>query len=146
MRRRTLKLDARDWSRQIAAIAADSRHALAEVRFLTSELAGRPPRHRLNGIAYDHGSKQLQVAVREDGPQSPEVRYLVSAPREITVEEFDHATGIVVEDASGVRTLIWLYGGRHALTDLVGARHRVEAPPSSSDSRSRQSRPPSQAW
>jgi hypothetical protein len=37
------------------------------------------------------------------------VRYLVSAPREITVEEFDHATGIVVEDASGVRTLIWLY-------------------------------------
>jgi len=109
MRRRTLKLDARDWSRQIAAIAADSRHALAEVRFLTSELAGRPPRHRLNGIAYDHGSKQLQVAVREDGPQSPEVRYLVSAPREITVEQFDHATGIVGEDASGVRTLIWLY-------------------------------------
>jgi hypothetical protein len=61
----------------------------------------------LRSIRYDPANDVLELGVggHADGPA---LRYFISAPRQIEVEESPEATGIVIQDATGGRTAIAL--------------------------------------
>jgi len=61
---------------------------------------------QLHTIDYDAERDVLVVAVGNGRPSRPTLRYFVSAPRAISVAESDHERAILVDDASGVRTIV----------------------------------------
>jgi hypothetical protein len=98
-----------DYFRSLVPVAA--RH-LATVETLCASRAeardsGQPGR-RLRAICYSPEEDQLEVAVGGVGSGRPALRFFVPAPKTIAVTEQEGSWRILIDDASGARTLICL--------------------------------------
>ncbi len=103
-------LEADVWTNYFQALTRDGGEILATVTLLPEQdttdasQAGR----RLRAISYDADRDVLELGVGGDTDDSPALRFFISAPRRITVEESRGEKGIVIEDAGGARTAIGL--------------------------------------
>jgi hypothetical protein len=109
-----------EWSRYFDALALSCERWLVTVGLCPGErrddgpTAPRTPHYLqrarpLSAIRYDPGSDEIEVAVGDDQSRDAGVRYFVSTPQSIRLEEFDHTKVISVLDASGVQTRIFLF-------------------------------------
>jgi len=102
------QLDAQDWRGYFEAMAVDHEGLKACVT-LVSE---RPQDGEdavawtLYAISYDQHADEIEIHVGHPAPRGPILRYFVSAPRAIHVQERAGGKVIAVHDMSGVRTLI----------------------------------------
>jgi hypothetical protein len=105
-RRRVFTLDIDTWSEYFDSISVE-RYLLASVRLLPADDAGPQPLEgkRLRAICYDREQDVLQVGVGGTA-QQPALRYFISAPRNIVIEESDDGQTIVVDDSRRSRTAI----------------------------------------
>lgn len=110
------ELAAGAWSAYFASIAPLGERVLASVAVTGDDGAGdhgdgrQDDRRRpLRSISYDAEHDVLELAVGSDGAPEPVLRYFISAPRRIDVARTDDITSIVVDDATGARTRIYLY-------------------------------------
>jgi hypothetical protein len=120
----TVSLDAREWAEYFGSISAGAGY-LASVAVLsgTGEHVPQATAHPLRSIAYHADEDVLEAVVGKGSPRSPLVRYFISDPRRIGVREADDGRAIVVDDASGLRTLIWLCSAETATASgAVAAR------------------------
>jgi hypothetical protein len=62
----------------------------------------------LRAIRYDPRRGVLELSVGGVAGRGPALRYFISSPRRIVVEESAQSTGILIEDAGGQRTTIAL--------------------------------------
>jgi hypothetical protein len=109
--RRALELRNEDWYEYFNSIALNSDGISATVALPAEQVNSRPDDHRrqLHSIRYDSSTDEIEVVVDYGVLGEAALRYFVSAPRSIIVLEFDHTKVIVVDDASGARTLIRLF-------------------------------------
>jgi hypothetical protein len=105
---RAFELGTDDWHGYFEAIGADGARLVARV-IVAPERAddedgamGRP----LHAIRYDADADEIEIHVGRPAPSGALLRYFVSAPRSIHVQERLRGKLIAVDDASGVRTLI----------------------------------------
>jgi Family of unknown function (DUF5335) len=114
---RAIQLNDDDWYEYFNSIARNRDRTVATVALPPEARNARPLyRHRaLHGIRYDSDADLIEVALGHNEPRRVALRYFVSAPRSIVVEESDHMKLIFVDDARGEQTLIWLF-------DLAQAR------------------------
>jgi len=103
-----LKLEAYRWPEYFGSIALDGDRVLATVGLLPQLLSGRDDQRQrpLRAIGYDPGEDVLEVAVGGEAADLPALRYFVSAPQAITVAESNNTRAILVDDASGIQTMI----------------------------------------
>jgi len=113
MTNETRELRSEEWAEYIDGFALRCSGAPTCVALARSngERAGnRGPREpglrQLHTIDYDAERDVLEVAVGTGRPSRPTLRYFVSAPRAISVAESDYEQAILVDDASGVRTIV----------------------------------------
>ena len=90
----------------------------------------RPVRaRRLRAISFDPYEDELKLSVGGRDWSAPELRYVIAAPRRIGVQQSSGNRALVVDDASGVRTIIMLASKMQS-----GA---TSAPPAHTSQRSR---------
>ncbi len=116
---KALRLDVGDWVDYFSSLQVNCERWLACVE-LGSPTAkeerpdprspSRPFGRPLRTIGYDPHADELEIAVGGGVSQRPSLRYFVSSPRAITVEEFDHTRAVLVDDSNGDRTLIRFFG------------------------------------
>jgi hypothetical protein len=108
--RRALKLNDEEWYEYFNSIARNCARVLATVALPPDGSNGWAVgvQRSLHGIRYDSDADLIEVAVGYAAPARVALRYFVSAPRSITVEEFDHTKLIFVDDASRECTVIRL--------------------------------------
>jgi hypothetical protein len=101
-------LEAPRWAEYFSSIATGERY-LASVGLLTGPAQSFPRTawRPLRAIVYDAEQDVLEVAVANGTPNTS-LRFFITAPRKVGVEESGAGRAIVVEDASGERTLIRL--------------------------------------
>ena len=63
-------------------------------------------------IRFDRDRDEIEVAICQNGTSGASIRYFVSAPRSVTVEESALTKLIAITDAEGVRTLVSVAGPR----------------------------------
>jgi hypothetical protein len=109
-----LKLPTSNWVEYFISIALSRDRWLATVELPPLPLNGddTEPGRRLHAIGYDPNADELEIRVGGGPRRSSPLRYFISAPRAITIEQFRHGKAILVDDASGVRTLIRLFDVR----------------------------------
>jgi hypothetical protein len=121
---RAFQVDAGDWRSYFEAVAADGDGLVARVILSP----GRPEADGavawpLQAIRYDSDADEIQIHVGRRPSHGALVRYFVSAPRAIHVQEQVRGKVIAVQDVSGVRTLIQVAragageGGRRRCSD-----------------------------
>jgi hypothetical protein len=117
-----LTLERGEWSEYFRSLARESRHLLATVGFPNAEPDHRdgPPRP-LQSIRYDPSADEVEVVVAIGGRPRATLRYFISAPRSITVEELGTVKAVCIADAIGSRTLV-------CLSDVFGRPDTREAP------------------
>jgi hypothetical protein len=116
------RLEAGEWRCYLARLGGDGGRWYASVT-----LGSRPtpegaelPTRLLHRVRYDADADEIEVRIGEAPAPACELRYFVSAPRAIRVEEHEAGKTIVVDDASGLPTMIHLYdAGEH---DALGSR------------------------
>jgi hypothetical protein len=111
MRTITRKLEGEQWIEYFRSIAPDGGGLLASFEVVHEEPSPTPngKRRPLHGINYDVAQDVLEFAVGGHAASEPPLRYFISAPRTIKAAESRGGRVIVVEDASGARTLISLF-------------------------------------
>lgn len=90
--------------------------------------SGRCPR-RLRAIAYRVEENVLEIAVGGAGAGRPALRFFVPGPRKIAVTEHEGSWKILIDDASGARTLICLLDPLRAREVATCPRPVALAPP-----------------
>jgi hypothetical protein len=105
------QLPTSNWVEYFISIALSRDRWLATVELPPQPLNGddTEPGRRLHAIGYDPNTDELEIRVGGGPRRSSPLRYFISAPRTITIEQFQHGKAILVDDASGVRTLIRLF-------------------------------------
>ncbi len=120
-------LDSDAWVDYFASIGPHDGPLLASVRLLP----GRRDRGARGAIArmdalramrYERERDVLQVATGGT-PKQPALRYFITAPRRIVIEESDGAREIVVEDSTRRRTAISVRTAARPASTLVPALH-----------------------
>lgn len=116
------ELEPHEWRKYFHAIAIDSDGVLATVAVIAARADSSQdlPQRPLRDIGYDRSDDVLEVAVGGIVASSATLRYFVSAPRTILVAESDHERAILVDDESGIRTLIRLFDLRCPYTSDHG--------------------------
>jgi hypothetical protein len=106
-----LELDVAEWVEYFNSLAVGDGRWLATVELSPQPLNGQQSDsgRRLHAISYDTSVDELEIRVGGGPRRSSPVRYFVSSPHTITLEEFPHGRAILVDDARGVRTLIRLF-------------------------------------
>jgi hypothetical protein len=131
--RQALKLCNEDWHEYFNSIALNRESLLATVALPVGRVNSRPDdrRRQLHSIRYDSTADEIEVVVAYGALGEAALRYFVSGPRSIIVQEFDHTKVIVVDDASGAQTLIRLFDpARGAVWALgISQRHDHTHPP-----------------
>ena len=90
----------------------------------------RPVRaRRLRAISFDPHEDELKLSVGGRDWSAPELRYVIAAPRRIGVQQSSGSRALVVDDASGVRTIIMLASKMQS--------EATSAPPAHTSQRSR---------
>lgn len=113
---RTRHLRSAEWRDYLAALG-DGAPMVARIALGSlgcASAAGRAHGHRLLSISYDDRADEIEVHVGRPASETG-LRYFIPEPRSIVVQESARALGVVVDDASGVRTVIEL---RPAATDV----------------------------
>jgi hypothetical protein len=103
-------LDDDRWCEYFDSLFLEGDHLLAAVALPGEDHDGDAyePRRPLHAIRYDPRSDEIEVAVGIGvGPRAA-LRYFVSAPRSIVVDELDDAKVLRIVDVSGMQTLIRL--------------------------------------
>jgi Family of unknown function (DUF5335) len=101
-------LDGERWSEYFDSLSNGGDHLLAAIEPPGSDddRDGYEPQRPLHAIRYDANADEIELAVGIGiGPRAA-LRYFVSAPRSIVVEELDEVKVLRVVDASGLQTLI----------------------------------------
>jgi hypothetical protein len=108
------KLPSSNWVEYFISIALSRDRWLATVELPPQPLNAddTEPGRRLHAIGYDPSADELEIRVGGGPRRSSPLRYFISAPRAITIDQFQHGRAILVDDASGVRTLIRLFDVR----------------------------------
>jgi hypothetical protein len=86
---------------------------------------------RLRAIAYRPEEDVLEVAVGGAGAGRPALRFFVPGPQKITVTEHERSWKILIDDASGARTLVCLLDplrAREVATRIAPAEHAPSRP------------------
>jgi hypothetical protein len=104
-------LEREQWAEYFRSIVLDTGGVLATVEVTREQLIGPPSgkRRSLHAISYHATKDLLELAVGGHAAGEPRLRYLISAPRTVEVAESRTGRVIVVQDASGTRTLIRLF-------------------------------------
>jgi hypothetical protein len=110
----TQELRAEKWAEYFDSIAGSLDGVLVTIEVMSEELGDQTDVERLplQTIGYDRRDDVLEVAVGGRGAGYPVVlRHFISSPRSISVEgpPQGRPRAILVEDASGARTLIRLF-------------------------------------
>jgi hypothetical protein len=102
--------DARGWTTHLQEIDTSQR-LLASVVPERDHVAERAAgvAHRLHGIGYDARADAIAIDVGELAADTTFLRYFIAAPRSIEIEKLPDVTTIVVVDARGERTHIYVY-------------------------------------
>ena len=118
---RAFQVDAGDWRSYFEALATDGDGLVARVTLSPERPEGGDGAVAwpLHAIRYDSDADEIQIHVGHRPPHGVLLRYFVSAPRAVHVQEQVRGKVIAVEDMSGVRTLIQV---THA--GAPGARRR----------------------
>ncbi len=111
----TRQLTAGSWTEYFDSIASRIDGQLVTIEVMSQELGDQTDVERLplKAIGYDHKDDTLEVSVGGRGPRYPVVfRHFISSPQTISVQESSPLSpeAILITDASGVRTLIRLFG------------------------------------
>jgi hypothetical protein len=114
MSARTQQLPAEQWVEYFDSITPRVEGLLVTIEVMSEELGDQTDVEQLplRAIGYDRKDDVLEVAVGGRGTRLPVVlRHLISGPQAISVEDSGplNPSAILVEDASGVRTLIRLF-------------------------------------
>jgi hypothetical protein len=100
------------WAEYFRSLPAVGARQLATVELLSEEMAQardhRPPLHRLRAIGYRPLEDEVVLAVGGLGAAGPALRFYIPAPEKIAVTEHQGSRDILIDDASGTRTLICL--------------------------------------
>ncbi len=119
------QLSAERWPEYFAQLARGEEGVLVTVEVLGGreriERAPQRPRD-LRAIGYCPRRDVLELAVDGHEAGVPGLRYFISAPRQIHLEQADGRTEILVRDASGARTLIRLLNVPRSLAGSPGER------------------------
>lgn len=119
----TPELKAERWPDCFEEIARSSEGVLVSVEVLGG--CGRLDRplqrpRDLQAIGYCPGRDMLELAAGGSGTGLAGLRYFISAPRQIHLEQSDARADILVQDASGTRTLIRLFNLPGPLAGTLG--------------------------
>jgi hypothetical protein len=109
---RAVSLPSDAWSDYFRGIPRECGQVLAMVTLQTPR-SGRDGvaatiERTLRAIRYDPRRDVLELSVGGAGGRGPSLRYFVSTPRQIVVEESPRCTEILIEDAGGQLTTIAL--------------------------------------
>jgi hypothetical protein len=118
------RLEGQRWAQYFGSLSLQDGGVLARIEVIrdrvTSPIDGR---HRpLRAISYDDATDVLEFAMLGRSAAEAPLRYFIHAPRTIRVSESSDARTIVVEDASGLRTLIDLHNVRAPFADVPRPR------------------------
>ena len=125
------QLPAARWTEYLVSLAPNHEGPMASV-FVASMRPGdqRPVRaRRLRAISFDPHEDELKLSVGGRDWSAPELRYVIAAPRRIGVQQSSGSRALVVDDASGVRTIIMLASKMQS--------EATSAPPAHTSQRSR---------
>lgn len=115
-------IDVGAWGRFFESIGAAEDPLLVSVSLLRGSAedapAQRPKERPLRAIRYDSERDVLQLAVGGT-VRRPELRYFISGPRRILVEESVDQQMIVVEDSTQARTAISMRGRSQGASDTT---------------------------
>jgi hypothetical protein len=107
---RALTVDDASWARFFDSIAQERDRFLAAV---THAHNGTVPALELSrplrGISYNGSTDEIEVTVGRGRNEGTVLRYFLSAPRLVQVEDHGSAKLIHVEDVSGLRAMIHLF-------------------------------------
>jgi hypothetical protein len=112
----TVVLRAADWREYFEAIGHVEERLLADVRIGAEPVHGahRAGGRTLHAIRYDPSTDRVEIHVGHPPPRGAFLRYFVSAPHSISVQELDGAKLIEITDACGAQTQIQVCGARLA--------------------------------
>jgi hypothetical protein len=110
---RPLGLDQEHWREYLASLVTGGAPRLASVTLAQAGQNGRPDRleRPLQAIRYQAEADELEVVV--GGARDAALRFYISTPRSIVVEELDGAKVLRVADARGMQTVIRLCDAAH---------------------------------
>jgi hypothetical protein len=117
MHAETKELQGRHWADYFGSIASQNGGVLATVEVLCERLAPHANGSRkrpLREARYDVEADVLELLIGGTQATERSVRYFISAPRTVQVAEWASGRSIVVQDASGARTLITLFNANAA--------------------------------
>jgi hypothetical protein len=121
-----LELEPREWTEYFHSIAAHNDGVMATVEVIAEhqDINHDLPPRPLRDIGYDRSDDVFEVAVGGIAARHPTLRCFVSAPRTIVVAESDQKRAILIEDVSGIHTLIRLFDPRRPHASGQGDRPR----------------------
>ncbi len=109
---RTVPLHADAWADYFSAVRRECAQVLASVtlRLDSSDRNGASTavERALRSIRYDPNRDVLELSVGGFADRGPALRYFISVPRQVVVQESPEETVILIEDARGERTAIAL--------------------------------------
>jgi Family of unknown function (DUF5335) len=115
------QLPAARWAEYMASIAPNQEGPMASV-FVADMRRGdqRPGCARmLRAISFDPHEDELKLSVGGRDCSAPELRYVIAGPRRIGVQQSSGNRTLVVDDASGVRTVVMLtFKGQSGATSV----------------------------
>jgi Family of unknown function (DUF5335) len=133
MHAETKDLKGRHWADYFGSIACQNGGVLATVEVLCEPLplqANGNRRRPLREARYDLDADVLELLIGGSQATERSVRYFISAPRTVSVAEWEGGRAIVVQDASGARTLIRLFNANAAQSAAMRSSSRGLTPAS----------------
>jgi len=109
---RTVPLQADAWADYFSAVRRECGQVLASVTLRLDSIdrngASAAVERALRSIRYDPNRDVLELSVGGFADRGPALRYFISVPRQVVVQETPEETVILIEDARGERTAIAL--------------------------------------
>ena len=109
------QLPAARWTEYLVSLAPNHEGPMASVFVEGMRTGDQPVRaRRLRTISFDPHEDELNLSVGGRDGSAPELRYAIAAPRRIGVQQSSGSRALVVDDASGVCTIIVLTSDRQS--------------------------------
>jgi hypothetical protein len=108
---RTIELGPAAWSDYFATVTIEDNGSPTRVHAVSSAPSAGPGAaiaRPLRGISFDSGRHLIELTVGGPAADRPAIRYFVGEPYRIVAIEVDGLRGIVILDAEGLRTVVWL--------------------------------------